>query len=245
MFRAHLCDHRCTVRRREKRFARGSIPSESGARFGGIDVGMYTLTLLAQKGGTGKTTLAINLAVVAETEGRRAVLIDLDPQASAAGWGDHREEDSPVVAAVPAARLDGALGAARAHGADLAVIDTAPHSEGSALAAARAADLALIPLRPAILDLRAVGTTADICTLAGGRAAVVLNQTPPRGPVPDQAAAALAERNLEVAPHRVGARVAFAHSLTTGRGVVEYEPRGKAAAEIRQLFTWTWEQLAS
>ena len=109
---------------------------------------MYAISLVAQKGGTGKTTLAINLAVAAEAGGHRAVLIDLDPQASAAGWGDHRTLDRPVVAPVPATRLDDALGAARAHGADLAIIDTAPHSESSALAAARAADLALIPLRP-------------------------------------------------------------------------------------------------
>ena len=123
---------------------------------------MYTITLVAQKGGTGKTTLAINLAVAAEAVGHRAVLIDLDPQASAAGWGDHRTLARPVVAPVPATRLEDALGTARAHRADLAIIDTAPHSESSALEAARAADLSLIPLRPGILDLRALRTTADI-----------------------------------------------------------------------------------
>lgn len=108
---------------------------------------MYTLTLVAQKGGVGKTTLAINLAVAAEAAGWRAALVDLDPQASAAGWGDCRDRESPAVVAVPAARLQGALGAARGHGAQLAVIDTAPHSEASALDAVRAADLALVPLR--------------------------------------------------------------------------------------------------
>ena len=51
---------------------------------------MYTLALIAQKGGTGKTTLAINLSVAAEAAGWRVALVDLDPQASAAGWGDHR-----------------------------------------------------------------------------------------------------------------------------------------------------------
>ena len=204
---------------------------------------MYAITLVAQKGGTGKTTLAINLAVAAEAGGHRAVLIDLDPQASAAGWGDHRTLDRPVVAPVPATRLDDALGAARAHGADLAIIDTAPHSESSALAAARAADLALIPLRPGILDLRALGTTADICLLARRPAAVVLNQAPPRGPMPGQAAAVIAESNLDVVPHRVGARVAFVHSLTIGLGVVEHEPEGKAAAEIRKLLDWVWERI--
>ena len=205
---------------------------------------MYTITLVAQKGRTGKTTLAINLAVAAEAVGHRAVLIDLDPQASAAGWGDHRTLARPVVAPVPATRLDDALGTARAHGADLAIIDTAPHSESSALEAARAADLALIPLRPGILDLRALRTTADICLLARRPAAVVLNQAPPRGPMTGQAAAVIAENNLDVVPHWVGARVAFVHSLTLGVGVVEHEPDGKAAAEIRSLLTWIWERIA-
>ena len=54
---------------------------------------MYAVTLIAHKGGTGKTTLAINLAVAAEAAGLRTALVDLDPQASAAGWGDHRESD--------------------------------------------------------------------------------------------------------------------------------------------------------
>lgn len=199
---------------------------------------MYTLTVLAQKGGTGKTTIAINLAVVAEASGLRVALLDLDPQASAAGWGDQRDGDRPAVAAVPASRLAGALATARSHGADLALIDTAPHSESMALAAARAADLALIPLRPGVLDLRALGTTADICQLARIPTAVVLNQVPARGPVPDQAADAIAETGLDVAPCRVGARVAFQHSVTRGLGVLEHEPSSKAAAEILALWGW-------
>lgn len=204
---------------------------------------MYTLTLVAQKGGVGKTTLAINLAVAAEAAGWRAALVDLDPQASAAGWGDYRDRESPAVAAVPAARLQGALGAARGHGAQLAVIDTAPHSEASALDAVRAADLALVPLRPGVLDLRALGATGNICALARARSAVVLNQVPPRGPLPAEAAEAVQSGGLAVAPCRIGARVAFQHALTRGLGVLEHEPQGKAAAEIASLFGWVRERL--
>ena len=92
---------------------------------------MYTLTLIAQKGGTGKTTLAINLSVAAEIGGWRTAILDLDPQASAAGWGDQQERDGPAVVPIPASRLDAALETARRQGADLAVIDTAPASDGS------------------------------------------------------------------------------------------------------------------
>ena len=204
---------------------------------------MYTVTVIAQKGGTGKTTIAINLSVAAEAAGWRTALIDLDPQASAAEWGDHRTKSRPAVAAVPAARLGDALAAARAIGSHLAVIDTAPHSEASALAAARAADLALVPLRPGVLDLRALGATADICELAHTPPAVALNAAPPRGPLADQAAEAVAERGIEVIPHRIGARVAFQHSLTRGQGVLEHEPEGKAAAEIFALWGWARTRL--
>lgn len=120
-------------------------------------------------------TLAINLSVAAEAAGLPAALVDLDPQTNAAGWGDHRGREGPAVAAVPPSQLDAALQAVRSHGADLAVIDTAPHSESAALAAARTADLTLVPLRPSVLDLRALGTTADICALAGARSKVVLH----------------------------------------------------------------------
>ena len=86
---------------------------------------MYTIALLAQKGGTGKTTLAVHVAADFEGAGGSAALIDLDPQASAALWGDRRGR-SPFVGAVPAARLEAALAAARRSGAGLVVIDTAP-----------------------------------------------------------------------------------------------------------------------
>lgn len=206
---------------------------------------MYTLTLIAQKGGTGKTTLAINLSVAAGMAGWRAAILDLDPQASAAGWSDHRERDEPAVVSVPAARLEAALGTARRHGADLALIDTAPHSQASALAAARAADLALVPLRPGVLDLRALETTAEICALARSRTAVALNAAPHRGPLADHAAEVIEESGLEVAPCRIGARVAFQHSITRGLGVLEHEPAGKAAAEIRALWGWVRISLES
>ena len=207
---------------------------------------MHVVTVIAQKGGAGKTTVAINLSVAAEACGWRAALVDLDPQASAAGWGDHREGQFPAVAAVPAARLEDALRTARKLGVRLAVIDTAPHSESSALAAARAADLALVPLRPAVLDLRALGATADLCALAGASSAVVLNQVPARGPLAAEAAEAVEERRgLDLAPCRIGARVAFQHALTRGLGVLEHEPHGKAAAEVAALFGWVRQRLES
>ncbi len=204
---------------------------------------MKVITILSQKGGAGKTTLALHLAVAAEQNGRQTAVIDLDPQASAASWGDSRTADTPAIVSAQASRLGQILDAARSAGAALAIIDTAPHSESSALAAARAADLILIPCRPAILDLRAIGSTIDLAKLAGKPAVVVLNMVPPRGSLAEDAAQAVAGYGVKVAPVHLGTRAAFQHSLTAGLTAQEYEPSGKAAEETTQLYLWTREQV--
>jgi chromosome partitioning protein len=205
---------------------------------------MYTVAILSQKGGTGKTTMALHLAVAAEKAGQLAAVIDLDPQASAAGWKDSRKAETPVVVSVPATRLPQALDAARAGGAELCLIDSAPHSGEVALAAAEAADLILIPCRAGILDLRAIGATARIVKLAGKRAFVVLNAMPPRAPnILADARAAVAIHGLEVSPVSLQQRASFAHALTSGQTAHEYEPSGKAADEVGELYGWLWAEL--
>lgn len=205
---------------------------------------MRTVAILSQKGGSGKTTLALHLAVAAEQAGQVAAVIDIDPQASAAGWKDSRKEETPVVVSIPAARLTQALDAARSAAADLALIDSAPHSGDVALAAAEAADFILIPCRPGILDLRAIGATARIVKLAGKSGFVVLNAMPPNAPnILADARAAVAVHGFDVAPFTLQQRAAFGHALTVGKTAHEYDPGGKAAEEIGQLYEWLWGQL--
>jgi chromosome partitioning protein len=197
---------------------------------------MQTIAILSQKGGTGKTTLALNLAVAGETAGFTTAIIDLDPQASAKEWSKSREAEAPVVISAHASQLEEVLAAASENGAALSIIDTAPHSERDALAAARAADLILIPCRPAILDLRAMASTKELADLARTPALAVINAAPPRGHLPDEAAEAIRSYGLEVATVVVAQRAAFVHSLTLGQTVIEYEPDGKAASEVVELF---------
>ena len=202
---------------------------------------MLTIAIISQKGGAGKTTIGLNLAARAEALGRSAVVVDLDPQASATWWSDQRAADAPVVVSAQAARLGEILGAAANHGAGLAVVDTPPHSDSSALAAARAAALVVIPCRPAVFDLRAVVSSADISELARTRAVAVLNAVPSRGPLADQAEEAIKGYGLPVAPVRIGHRVAFVHSATAGQAAGEYEPGGQASLEIEALYGWITE----
>jgi chromosome partitioning protein len=200
---------------------------------------MKTLAILSQKGGTGKTTLAINLSVgAARTLDCAVTLIDLDPQASAASWSDSRERTPPTVISAQANRLAHHILEASQAGVRLAIIDTAPHSESAALAAARAADLVLIPCRPAILDLRAISHTIDLIRLAGVPGVVVLNAVPPRGTLADEAAEAIAGYGVPVSPIRLAHRSAYINSLTVGKSINEFEPKGKGAGEILRLLEW-------
>ena len=198
--------------------------------------------MISQKGGAGKTTAAVGLAVAHEIAGGRAVVVDLDPQGSASVWGDLRAAHRPVVVAAHAPRLARVLDAARVGGADLAVIDTAPHASDAALAAARAADLILVPCRASVADLHAIGASLDVSQLAGVPAWVVLNAVPVGGQLAAQARKAMADQGATVAPVKLHQRIAHVHAFTAGQTAQEREPRSKAAAELAALYRWTMEE---
>ncbi len=199
---------------------------------------MKIIAMISQKGGAGKTTLAINLAVAAESRGHSCVIIDIDPQGSAMGWQDTRTKESPVVISAQPIRINAILQTALEHGADLVIIDTAPHSDAAALQVARVADLVVIPCKPSILDLRAIATSVDIAAMAKKPAVAILNSVPPRGSLTEEALEAIKSYDLKIIPEYLGQRAAFVHSLTVGQGVIEYEPAGKAAQEVQGVYRW-------
>ena len=199
---------------------------------------MITVALLSQKGGAGKTTLACSLAVEAERAGRPAVVVDLDPQASAAKWADLRTAETPVVTSAQAARLTSVLSAAREGGAHVVFLDTAPHAADAALMAARAADLAIIPCRPSTADLHAISGTIDLTRVAETPTAVVINAAPVNNPVVGQARAAIAGYQVEAVPVVVHQRIDHQHAFTTGLAATEWAAGSKAAAELAALAEW-------
>ncbi len=206
---------------------------------------MKILSLMAQKGGAGKTTIGVHLAVLAEQMGKAVVLIDLDPQRSASSWWHSRKVDTPLMVETTAAQLADVIGAARTDNVDLVIIDTPPHTAAEANKAAELSDLILIPTRPAILDLRAISRTVDIVKSTNRPAVIVLNACQPgRGAeasVVREARMGLKDYGLPVAPVAITQRVALSHALIDGQAVTEFEPNGKAAHEIRALFHWLEE----
>lgn len=204
---------------------------------------MFTIAIISQKGGAGKTTLAVNLAIAATRCKQSTILLDSDPQASASQLGDTRQADTPLIMSLQATRLPQTLDKARDNGADVAIIDTAPHSERDALTAAKVADLVFVPCRPTVLDLHAIKRTVDLVELAKTPAIAVLNAVPPTGKIGDEATAVISQYGLPVAPVRLFHRAAYYHAFTLGLGVQEYDPKGKASFEVKQFYKFTRQQI--
>jgi chromosome partitioning protein len=201
------------------------------------------LAILSEKGGAGKTTVAVHLAVAAQLAGAEVAIIDLDPQASAADWSDRRASQ-PEAVAIPPARLGKLLTDLRGNGAELVIIDTGRDSNNAGYTAAQAADLVLIPCRGGGFDFRALTRTLDLCRLAQKRPWLLLNGMRPGA---NRAAAdardALSAHECDLAPVVIHDRAAYRAASITAKTAQETEPKSAAALEISQLYLWIARQL--
>ncbi len=200
---------------------------------------MPTIAIISQKGGAGKTTLALHLAAAGQEAGRVALVVDTDPQATASQWAAWRQDAPPEVIDSPPPRLAAKVAAAQAQGAELIVIDTPPHADSAARAAVEVADLVLIPCRPSAFDLAAIQTTAKLVQLLRKPAYVVFTAGSPNAPrVYEEAGELVAGYGTPACPLTVPDRAAYRHASAEGRTVMESDPGGKAAEDIRKLYDW-------
>jgi chromosome partitioning protein len=205
-----------------------------------VDI-MKSVALLARKGGTGKTTCAIHMGVLAQAAGSKVAFIDLDPQRSLTVWWRSRAADTPILIESDAKRLGELLRVAASEGYDLVVIDTPPAVTFDTAQVASIVDLVLIPLRPSVLDIYAVESTAEVVKAAKAEALLVLNAChPPQGigeaPTTVEARKAMEGMFLPVAKTSLSQRMDYTRALNDGEAVNEFAPGSKAAIEMERLW---------
>lgn len=197
------------------------------------------ITIAQQKGGSGKTTLAVNLAVAATRAGHRVAVIDTDPQGSLGRWFMTRLE-----------RLDGTpdmeFSTASAWGVgyevgklardyDLVIIDTPPKVDSDLKPALRAADLVLVPVASSHVDLWATEGVLELAARVSIPTLLVLNRTRAGTTLGAEVAEAAAETSAELAEAQLANRIVYAETLGQGLGAQESRKRGAAEAEVEAL----------
>lgn len=192
------------------------------------------VVLAQQKGGSGKTTLAAQLAAAWRAQGRAVALVDLDPQRSLSRWARLRADAGITLVESKDWRAGGDIRAA-AKIAERVLVDCPGNAESLLRTALREAALVLLPCQPTPLDAWAAEAMLDLCRKEKARARVVLNRVPPRGGAVEEALALLAAARADLLETRLGARVAFSTAFLTGHAAAELQPRSRAAAEVKAL----------
>jgi len=196
---------------------------------------MQTIVLATQKGGSGKTTLAIGLALAAIQAGHTVRLIETDSQGTLSNWQSRRPYAEPIVEPVyVAGDVEQRLQTLESDGVTLAIVDTAGGISAATTSAIRHADLCLIPARPSIADIEASASTLGIVRAWNKPFAFILNQTPIRGQRLIHAASSLGdEAALDiadvVAKPFIVMRNDHQDALSAGLAVNEFAPASKSS----------------
>ena len=198
---------------------------------------MFTIAVVNQKGGSGKSTIAECLAVAALEAGCPAAILDLDPQGTAYAWSKRREAENPPVLSVTAASYRDQWETLREAGAGLVILDTPARLQDTVLGASAIADLVIVPAKTTVKDLERIESSVDLATTTGPKPVVVVfNQVRAQGTRAISATKALRDMDVTICPVRLGYRVAFEDADLTGETPLETEPEGKAADEVRKLY---------
>jgi chromosome partitioning protein len=205
---------------------------------------MQVIAIAAQKGGVGKTTLSQCLAVEALKEGRRAAIIDMDPQQSVARWGERRLTNGITVPAVVAAAekpIKTVVKDLERLGASIVFIDTPPLVTPQLNAALEAAKSVVLVTRPNPMDLDALLETWAIVQRLRKAACAIITQAPPaaqRTHALKLSLARLEKVGIPTCPNPLSYTLSYPYAQASALTVQEREPSGKARAEMAEVWAW-------
>ncbi len=210
---------------------------------------MKTLAVISRKGGSGKTTLSINLTLAAHLAGWKTLLADIDPQRSASDALRARGGSGPGLAEINAGKLFHTRSQAANDAYDVMLIDTPAAPDSDVAVAVNSADLCVLVCRPTFLDIAAVARSAEMVRRLGKAGLIVLNQAPSRRGDTEpasvrQAVEALRFCGLPIAPVGLRARAVYQQAIARGRSVGEWDPGAPAAEEIERLWSHVAVQLS-
>jgi chromosome partitioning protein len=219
---------------------------------------MKVIAVAQQKGGVMKSTLAIHIAAEAVRRGVKAVVLELDKQGTASLWSERRAtvgsahdllkpvertKRPPDVIKTESAALMQLLQALSGLGVQMAVLDMPGAHNASVGPAIKAADLVLIPTRPQEVDISASAETLATVQRLRKPYAYVITFVEGKGDRAEEALLALEAEGHPVAKQFIWRRNVYSDAIGAGETVLEREPKGKAADEIKSLYRWIEKQL--
>ena len=204
---------------------------------------MIVISVLARKGGVGKSTAARCMAIEALKAGKATVLIDTDPQPTCHRWGQRRSAAGilvPLVVQADPAGLQGQVDAYRARGVDIVIIDTPPTATPVVNAALDVSDAAIVVTRPNPEDLESVQESLRVASAQKRPTGVILWQAPPdkRVKAVSLALEALEAMGAKTCPTAISASISYPYAYAEGLTPQEREPDGRARAELADVWAW-------
>lgn len=202
--------------------------------------------VIGQKGGGGKTTISINIAVRAAERDKAVVIIDVDQQGNSAKWRDRRKSENVAVVATHPNRIKQTIDTAQKHGAEFIAIDSPGHNDSAVIETVRAPDIVLLPVEAQMFHFDTLPAMRNLIRIGGGKPTwVVINKLHPAASVQAEKLKELLidTYSIPVCPVHLSQYAVYATSSDVGLTTLEQEPESKAAEEIRNLYKFICQQL--